>query len=773
MKKVLLAPQKGSSNLFEVALQYQRMGLFILPLIRGEKRPYVKWGHRKDKKPDETELIEWWSRYPDAQIGMACGKCSGVDVVDFDNSDASMPHFESVVCDIPNTYMQNTGRLEGGKHYFFRHTEDDLKNIVKPKDKNGQTIDVDVRTTGGIVVLHPSIHKSGNRYQWGDLNPLEMDNWHDELQEMPEEMLKFFKSANNQDQAEEINHCQMDIEKILSGINKGERDIKLFKYCCRLRGKGLEYEEVKLMVINIAKNCNPPFQEEDAIQKLDQAWKYSPNFIESTEQNPLPLERDLDRSEPYPIDALGEVLGNVARKMNKVIMAPDALCAHAVLGFATHSIQSHANVEMDGRIIPLNEFFLSIGSRSSRKSECDSKAGLIHKKIQKDLLYQYQIVKTAFNDEKEAYEKEKCRILNDKKKSLSEKNNALAELRKIEPTSPYEPLMVFNDPTIEGIHGLFMNGTPSKYLCADEGGQVSGGHSMTPEKKTYAATTYSKYWDAAPIDRVRGGDGSSVLYGRRLSMHLMMQDKIAAEFFNDEVMKNQGFLSRFLCSFPESLTGQRPYHICDVSNTSEMVEFYRQVQKNLEEPLPLRIDGNTGFVFNELEPRNINLENDAKTEWINAYTAIEAESGKGRKFESTEGFAGKASNHIIRLAGIMAMFDDINRTTIPKCYIDNAIVLMEYYLKERLRLTKMADPNIAIENAKKLLNWIQEKGLKTVTLPDVYQFGPSRFRSKRQAQDSIKILEEHFWLVRLKEGGFSEISSKKSNIVWKTNKGRI
>ena len=67
---------------------------------------------------------------------------------------------------------------------------------------------------------------------------------------------------------------------------------------------------------------------------------------------------------------------------------------------------------------------------------------------------------------------------------------------------------------------------------------------------------------------------------------------------------------------------------------------------------------------------------------------------------------------MIRLAGVMAMVDDIHRETIPRKYMENAIALIEYYLNERIRVSGMAAPNLEIENAKTLLSWIQERGLQ-------------------------------------------------------------
>jgi len=486
----------------------------------------------------------------------------------------------------------------------------------------------------------------------------------------------------------------------------------------------------------------------------------------------LPLQREVEQAEPYPFKSLGETIGGAAQAMFDGIQAPDGLCAQAALGFATHAVQGHANVIVDGRSYPLNEFYLSIGSRSARKSACDEQAGRTHKDEQRLLLKQFYINRKAFNDEMEAYKKEREKLLNDKKTTHSDKSKALAELRKDEPIAPHEPLIMFSDPTIEGIHGLFLNGTPSKFLCADEGGQVSGGHSMTAEKKVYTATTYSKYWDGAPIDRVRGGDGSSVLYGRRLAMHLMMQDQIAAEFFNDPIMRNQGLMSRFLISSPGSLKGSRHYKAYNVAETSGMMTFYEQIKRSLDTPLPLRVDQDTEEKTNELEPRTIFLDDDAKDTWILAYEEIEAESGPGGLFEQIEGFAGKAANHIVRLSGIMALLDDIDRKTIPMEYVGKAINLIMYYLNERLRLAKMSEPNQALEQAKTLLGWIQEKGLKIVTLPDVYQNGPSRFRTKKQAQDSIDVLVNHNWLFHA-GSQTSEISGKKSNDTWSVNDAKI
>lgn len=260
-------------DLLKYALAYQKIGFFILPLIPGKKRPYEEWKDRRNKRPEPGEIERWWKRYPDAQIGMACGKYSGVDVIDFDGLDVRSK-FEAIVCDLPETYSQVSGRVEIGEHILFKHNGHAFKNISKVKTEDGQTLDIDIRTTGGILVLAPSLHKSGKRYHWSDLNPLEMDNFSDELCDMPADAVAFFEKACSEAGSDGKNKEHFNVDSFLAGVAEGERDDHLFRYACSARARKLNYSEAKLIILEAAKNCQPPFDANLAIQKLDQGWKY-------------------------------------------------------------------------------------------------------------------------------------------------------------------------------------------------------------------------------------------------------------------------------------------------------------------------------------------------------------------------------------------------------------------------------------------------------------------------------------------------------------------
>src|SRR5215470_20343234 len=102
------------------------------------------------------------------------------------------------------------------------------------------------------------------------------------------------------------------------------------------------------------------------------------------------------------------------------------------------------------------------------------------------------------------------------------------------------------DPTYEGLCRLLAEGQPSIGIFAAEAGQFIGGHGMADDAKLRTAAGLSALWDGAPIKRVRALDGFTVLPGRRVAMHLMTQPDVAAIWFGDRLLVEQGLMSRVL-----------------------------------------------------------------------------------------------------------------------------------------------------------------------------------------------------------------------------------
>lgn len=111
-----------------------------------------------DATTDAGTITRWWSMWPDANIGMPTGKASGVVVLDVDEFD-SLTALEEEHGKLPDGPVVLTGG--GGLHLYFR-----APDLVIPNSASKLGPGLDIRGGGGYVVLPPSLHVSGKRYQW-------------------------------------------------------------------------------------------------------------------------------------------------------------------------------------------------------------------------------------------------------------------------------------------------------------------------------------------------------------------------------------------------------------------------------------------------------------------------------------------------------------------------------------------------------------------------------------------------------------------------------
>ncbi|KKK61234.1 hypothetical protein LCGC14_3016340, partial [marine sediment metagenome] len=75
------------NQLLKHALKYAELGWKILPIVPKQKVPLTAHGV-KDATDHPDTIRAWWEHWPDANIAVACGRASGVYVVDVDVSAA-------------------------------------------------------------------------------------------------------------------------------------------------------------------------------------------------------------------------------------------------------------------------------------------------------------------------------------------------------------------------------------------------------------------------------------------------------------------------------------------------------------------------------------------------------------------------------------------------------------------------------------------------------------------------------------------------------------
>jgi hypothetical protein len=151
----------------DAALRYADSGWLVFP-CRADKTPHTEHGFL-DASADPDQIDRWWRRWPDAQVGVACGM-SGICAIDLDlkpseNKDG-IAAFSRLVVERGNSehgclLIASTPR--GGRHYLYRLPGDGVKTTTDLLPDSG----IDVRATGGYIIV-PSPTSPGREWVLGD-----------------------------------------------------------------------------------------------------------------------------------------------------------------------------------------------------------------------------------------------------------------------------------------------------------------------------------------------------------------------------------------------------------------------------------------------------------------------------------------------------------------------------------------------------------------------------------------------------------------------------
>lgn len=270
------------SVILEAALHYAARGWRVVPLHYptgdperpcscrradcdkvGKHPQIMAWP--QNASTDEQKIRRWWSQWPKANVGIACGEQSGLWVMDVDGAEGKncLRHLRmDNQPDLPITPRSITG--SGGEHYLFLY-EPGLKNEVRFAPG------LDIRTEGGLIVAPPSIHGTGAVYEWAsDADPDEVP-----VQAAPEWLIRLIRAAARE---------AAPRAAITEGkIPAGKRNATLWSSGCAMRRWGMSEKEI-LAALSIAnqERCDPPLTDEEIRDLAQRAARYEPAAAEVT-----------------------------------------------------------------------------------------------------------------------------------------------------------------------------------------------------------------------------------------------------------------------------------------------------------------------------------------------------------------------------------------------------------------------------------------------------------------------------------------------------------
>jgi len=228
--------------MISAALDYHENGYCVLPVGK-DKKPIIKWKHLQEKMPTRADIQRWWSKTPDANIGIVTGSISNICVVDVDSREGAEELKQLIPGVKPNVQTPN-----GGWHFYFA-AHNGLGNATRFLDG------VDFRGEGGYIVAPPSIGENGKSYKIVDDNDINRG-----LQ-LPKNIIQALANVStycNTHANFKVQH-EGNTNATIATFEKGGRDEAIFHLAnCLVKG-GMADDNIRKYLRFFAEKCDPPF----------------------------------------------------------------------------------------------------------------------------------------------------------------------------------------------------------------------------------------------------------------------------------------------------------------------------------------------------------------------------------------------------------------------------------------------------------------------------------------------------------------------------------
>lgn len=434
-------------------------------------------------------------------------------------------------------------------------------------------------------------------------------------------------------------------------------------------------------------------------------------------------------SEPYPVDALPDVIRLAVEEVAGFVQAPLPMVASSALAALSLAGQGLSDVQRASKLQgPCGLFLLTIADSGERKSTCD---GFFASAIRDHEAAAADAAKPAMKDYRadvEAWEakrsgiKEKLRQDTKADKPTAGAEAMLRDLEHAKPEPPRVARMLYADVTPEALAYGLAKQWPSAGVVSAEAGVVFGSHGMGKDSGMRNLALLNQLWDGASLTIDRRTSESFTVRGARLTVALQVQEPTLREFFDKTgaLARGTGFLARFLVAWPASTQGTRLFAE-PPANWPALAVFHRRIAELLALPVPIDDDG-------ALTPPVVPLTPEAKAEWVEFHDAIESELSAGGELHDVRDVASKTADNAARLAGLFQLF--AGGGAIGAEAFECASRIVAWHLSEARRFFgELALPQELADAARLdawLLDYCRRNDTRTTGKNHVRKFGPLR-----------------------------------------------
>ena len=275
------------------AADYRERGLSPIPLRMRSKEPNLPKGHPYlTRKATDAEFARFDFRH---NVGVVTGKVSGVLVLDDDDGGQTM---RKNGWHVPATPTVKTKR---GNQYYFRCPEAGFPTF-------DVTRKLEVRADGAYAVAPPSVHPSGERYEW----VIALDEA--DFADPPEWLIEQARLRGRRMRAEDVGEM----------ISNGSRNKTLCSIAGTLRRRGLDEATIYAALLGINETkCETPLDADEVRKIAHSIAGYEPAYDSNVSNDSVFQDlADLPDPEEFPISVLPLTVRQFVREASASVGCP-------------------------------------------------------------------------------------------------------------------------------------------------------------------------------------------------------------------------------------------------------------------------------------------------------------------------------------------------------------------------------------------------------------------------------------------------------------------
>jgi hypothetical protein len=438
-----------------------------------------------DATTDVAQVKAWWRQWPDANIGMPTGAVTKRIVVDTDPRNGGPEDREEFIRDfgpIPDGAAEViTGG--GGRHVHLGWDGGPVPKALAPG--------FDLKAHGGYVLLPPSLHASGKRYEVDGLNgarallsPAPAPDW----------LKKAISAARNGANRRAKTKAAPAGER----WPEGERNNRLTSVAGTMRRRGLSHEAIQAALLEEnRRRCDPPLPEDEvrtiaaSVARYEPGANYRVNGVPPTNEEtagekvhsshaeaagewpkPEPMQAALPPVDPFPLQLLPkpllDLVEDVAERMQVPADFPAATVVLCIAGVVSRRATIQPNVHDDTWLVVPNLWGGIVGEPGVlMKSPVIQAIIRPLLQIQGEWVSEHELAKREYELEEEDFKLRLHAWQDLRKREIKGKGGSPSRPDR-EPGEPVLRRLIVNDCTFEALHQRMSENPAGLFFIRDE-----------------------------------------------------------------------------------------------------------------------------------------------------------------------------------------------------------------------------------------------------------------------------------------------------------------